>query len=116
MHETMVAQSIFETILEQAKKYNTTAVSATISCGQFNPINDDVLNFAFEVIAKDTPCAGMTLEIIHIPLKAVCKNCKNEFDFDIYKPMCPKCDNCEFDFAKDAELLLENIELKDPQA
>ena len=114
MHETMVAQSMFDIILEQANKYNATAVSATISCGQFNPINDDTLNFAFEVLAKGTPCEGMKLEVKHIPLKAICKNCKHEFEFDIFKAMCPECDNCEFDFAEDAELLLENIELKDP--
>ena len=114
MHETMIAQSICETIAAKAVEYNTTAVSAKISCGQFNPINDEVLNFAFEMIAKDTPCEGMTLEITHIPLKATCKKCSHTFDFDVYNPLCPKCESCEFDFAVDAPLLLEEIELKDP--
>ena len=114
MHETMIAQSIFETILTHAKEYNTTVVSAKISCGQFNPINDEVLNFAFEMIAKGSPCEGMTLEIEHIPLKATCKKCSHVFDFDVYNPLCTKCDSCEFDFTEDAPLLLEEIELKDP--
>ena len=112
MHETMVAQSIFETIAASAKEHNARAVNATISCGQFNPINDEVLNFAFDLIAKGTACEGMKLEIKHIPLTASCKQCGKKFDYDVYNPGCPECDSMEFNFQKDAPLLLENIELE----
>lgn len=112
MHETMVAQSIFETISKQAKEHNARAVKATISCGQFNPINDDVLSFAFEQIAKGTACEGMQLQVKHIPLKAKCKQCGKEFDYDVYRPGCTECDSMEFDFEEDAPLLLEDIELE----
>lgn len=115
MHETMIAQSICDAITAKANEYKTTAVWAKISCGQFNPINDEVMNFAFDLIAKDTPCEGMKLEIEHIPLKATCKKCGAAFDFDLYKPTCPDCQSHEFDFTEDAPLLLEEIELKDPE-
>ncbi len=114
MHETVVAQSIFESILSLAKKHNARPVKARVSCGQFNPINDEVLNFAFELIAAGTQCEGMVLEIVHIPLRAVCKSCGTGFDFNLYEPGCPDCNSMEFDFTEDAPLLLEEIELKDP--
>jgi len=113
MHETVVAQSIFETILAQSREYDAKPISAKVSCGQLNPINDEVLGFAFEAISKGTVCEGMKLEIIHIPLRAACKSCKNTFEFDIYSPKCAKCDSKEFDFQEDAPLLLEEIELED---
>lgn len=112
MHETMVAESIFETICAEAKARNAKPVKATISCGQFNPVNDDVLNFAFELIAKDTPCEGMKLEIKHIPLMADCRQCRKIFEYDVYRPGCPECDSMEFDFKDDAPLLLEEIEMQ----
>jgi hydrogenase nickel incorporation protein HypA/HybF len=112
MHETMVAQSIFESILELANEHNALALEATVSCGQFNPINDEVLSFAFDLIAKDSPCEGMKLNIKHIPLKADCKQCGKRFDYDVYKPGCPQCNSMEFDFKEDAPLLLEEIELE----
>jgi len=112
MHETMVAQSIFETIVGQANEHKARAVEAIISCGQFNPINDEVLNFAFDLLAKGSVCEGMKLHIKHIPLSAVCKECGKKFDYDVYKPGCPDCNSMEFDFKEDAPLLLEDIELE----
>ena len=112
MHETMVAQNIFDTISAQAKEHNAQPVKATISCGQFNPIHDEILNAAFEILAKGTICEGMELEVKHIPLNAECKKCGKIFDYDVYRPGCPECNSMEFDFKEDAPLLLENIELK----
>ncbi len=113
MHEMMVAQSILSTISAEAIRLRVKPISAKISCGQLNPINDETLNFAFEVAAKDTVCEGMKLEVEHIALKAACKKCGKSFDFDIYSPTCPDCGSGEFEIAPDAPLLLEEIEFED---
>jgi len=113
MHEMMVAQSILSTISAEATKLSVKPISAKISCGQLNPINDEALNFAFEVAAKDTVCEGMKLEVEHIALKATCKKCGKGFDFDIYSPACPDCRSEEFEIGPDAPLLLEEIEFED---
>jgi len=113
MHETAVAQSVFEEVMRQAAKYNRRPVAIRVSCGQFNALNDHVFCFAMEQIAAGTICEGMKVEVVHVPLQAVCRNCKTSFDFDIYKPLCPKCESMEFDFGKDAELMLDEIEFAD---
>jgi hydrogenase nickel incorporation protein HypA/HybF len=113
MHETMVARSILSAILAQAAKLNAKPISAKISCGQLNPINDEALNFAFEVAAKGTVCERMKLEVVHIPLKATCKRCGKKFDFDIYSPACANCESEDFEIGPDAPLLLEEIEFED---
>ena len=113
MHETMVAQSIVETITTEAQKVNLKPTSAKISCGQLNPINDEVMNFAFEAATKGTVCEGMKLEVVHVPLKATCKSCGKTADFDIYSPECKDCKSSEFELAHDAPLLLEEIDFED---
>jgi len=115
MHETAVADSILRTILQHADEVKATPVSATISCGQFNALNDEVMQFAFETAAADTVCRHMKLNIKHIPLRATCKQCKTTFEFDIYKPVCTQCNAAEFDFEPDAPLLLEEIEFKESE-
>lgn len=112
MHETAVAESILKTILDNAEQVKARPVSATISCGQFNALNDEVMQFAFETAATDTPCAAMTLKIRHVPLRATCKKCRTTFEFDIYRPACPQCDSTAFHFEPDAPLLLEEIEFE----
>ena len=113
MHETAVAESILRTIIEQVEKVNARPLSAVISCGQFNVINDEVMGFAFETAAAGTVCEKMKLKIKHIPLRATCEECDTTFEFDIYEPVCGRCESDKFDFEPDAPLLLETIEFED---
>jgi len=113
MHETIVAQSILTTVAENAAKLNAKPVSATVSCGQLNPINDDALNFAFEIASAGTVCEGLRLIVIHHPLKALCRQCEVSFEFDVYSPGCTECGSSEFEITPDAPLLLEEIEFED---
>jgi len=113
MHETVVAQSLLAAISAEAEKLGAKPLSAKISCGQLSCINDEALNFAFEIAAKDTICQDVKLQIVHIPLRAKCKKCGGDFEFDIYSPACPNCERSQFEIATDAPLLLEEIEFED---
>jgi len=113
MHETAVAESVLRMIVAQADKADAKPVSAIISCGQFNALNDECMQFAFEAAATGTVCDSMTLNIKHIPLRATCKKCKATFEFDVYKPACSQCESMEFAFEPDAPLLLETIEFEE---
>jgi len=112
MHETMVAQSLMEIIAEQAKTNDAKPVTAKISCGMLNPVNDEVLRFAFEAITKGTPCEGVKLKVEHKPIKAQCKNCDSIFDIDLSSTECPECGADDFKLQPDAPLLLEEIEFQ----
>ena len=112
MHETMAAESLLTTISAESTKQNAKPVSAKISCGALNAINDEILCFAFEAIAKGTPCEGMRLEIEHKPIQGKCKNCDETFDFELCQPKCPQCGGEEFGLLPDAPLILEEIEFE----
>lgn len=43
MHETMIAESILAGISAEAAKIEAKPISAKISCGQLNHINDEIL-------------------------------------------------------------------------
>jgi len=112
MHEMMVAESLLAIISAEAAKQNAKPVNARISCGILNAINDEVLCFAFEAIARGTPCEGMKLEIEHKPMQGQCKNCNQSFDVEFRCPKCSKCGSEDFDLLPDAPLLLEQIEFQ----
>jgi len=110
MHETMVAENLIAVITNEAAKRNVKPIGAKISCGKLYAINDEALRFAFEAIAKGTPCEGLKLEIEHKPIRARCKKCNETFEADISNPKCPKCKGNDFELLPDAPLLLEEIE------
>ena len=112
MHETVVAQNMVEAILQEAQKYGGRPVSAKISCGQLNAVNDEVLSFAFEALSPGTPCEGMTLRIEHKPMQAKCKGCGGTFAVTLSNPQCPDCQSDDFELLPDAPLVLEEIEFE----
>ena len=110
MHEMSVADSLIETIVNEAKKINAKPIKVTISCGQLNPINDEVMQAAFDVVTRDTICEGAKLVVVHMPWRATCRDCGKEFDFDVSNPNCKKCKSAQFDLQEDAPLQLDEIE------
>lgn len=110
MHEAMVAENVLESILETANTQKGKPVRAVVSCGQINAINDEAMDFAFEAAAAGTICEELKLEVRHLPLKATCRLCGCEFEFDLYDPQCSRCGESDFAIGDDAPLLLEEIE------
>ncbi|MCD4832144.1 MAG: hydrogenase maturation nickel metallochaperone HypA [Anaerohalosphaeraceae bacterium] len=112
MHEAMVAENILESILDAAKTQQGRPVRALMSCGQINAINDEAMEFAFEAAAMETICEGMKLEVKHLLMKALCRKCNCDFDFDLRSPICPECGESDFAIGDDPPLLLEEIEFE----
>ena len=112
MHETAVAQSLVEIIVQESQDRHARPIRAKMSCGELNAINDEVLSFAFEAIAQGTACEGMTLEIEHKPLQAKCRACARVFVVDWSDTRCPNCGSESFELLPDAPLMLEQIEFE----
>ena len=112
MHETMVAKGLLDAIEAEAKKQNARPIAAKMSCGTFNVVNNEVLTFAFEAIARGTVCEGLKLSIEHKPLQARCKKCNRQFDFDFTSPTCPACTSQDYELLPDPPLLLQEVEFE----
>jgi len=110
MHETIVAQSIFETILSETEKHGGRPIAVKISCGILSAINEETLQFAFEAIAAGTACEGIKIEMEKKKPEGLCKNCCQQFDVEIDTPRCPNCESEQFDLQRDAPLVIEEIE------
>ena len=112
MHETMVAQSLLTMVLSEAEKQNARPIDAKISCGMLSAVNDEILIFAFDAIAKDTICEGMKIQIEHKNMQGKCRDCQEVFELELSRPKCPKCDSVSFELLPDAPLVLEQIEFQ----
>jgi hydrogenase nickel incorporation protein HypA/HybF len=115
MHETSVAKNIVDLILAEKSRQKAKPVSAKITCGSFNCVNDELLKSAFQAAAEDTACEGMQLEIEHIPICSKCRKCNKIFEFDVTKSKCSKCGSEDFDFLPDEPLTLKSVEFDTEQ-
>ncbi|MHC4637633.1 MAG: hydrogenase maturation nickel metallochaperone HypA/HybF [Planctomycetota bacterium] len=110
MHETAIAQGLFAVIEKEAEKQKAKPLSAKITCGLLNAVNDEVLQFAFDAICKGTICESTKLEIYHKPLQGKCKSCDEQFDIEISKPLCSRCGSGDFELLPDEPIILQEIE------
>lgn len=112
MHESVIAEGLLAAISAEAAKQKGKPVSVRISCGVLNAVNDEVLSFAFEAIAKGTVCEGVELTVQHKPMQGRCRKCGGDFEFDISRPMCSQCGGEDFELLADEPLILETIEFE----
>lgn len=111
MHEAVIAQGLFTSINQESSGQKGRPVKAKITCGVFNAVNSELLDFAFAAIAQGTICEGIKFEVEQKPVRAVCNECGIEFVLDLILAKCP-CGSEDFKLQPDAPLVLEEIEFE----
>ncbi|GCE30454.1 putative hydrogenase nickel incorporation protein HypA [Dictyobacter alpinus] len=116
MHELSIADAIAGTVLEQAILHHASHVkSVHVRIGEANGVVSDALSFCFEAIASSEPLLiGAELKIEHIPHRARCRGCGNEFHVVQYILQCPSCACWEADVLSGTEFLIQDMEIDLP--
>ena len=114
MHELAVANSIVNTVLEEAAKQNLGPVTAIgLRIGALSDIVPEALEFGFTAITAGTPLEGAKLEIENVPVKGECGDCKKVFEVQGFVFVCPGCDSSNIKVAAGQELDIAYIEVDD---
>jgi hydrogenase nickel incorporation protein HypA/HybF len=115
MHEMGIVQNIMEILEEQARMHNVSKiVRVGLEFGALTAVMPDAVRFAFELLSKDGPAEGASLDITIIPLKVRCLECGAEHVMDEYQPMCPSCDSASLTFIEGRdEMRIAFMEVED---
>ncbi len=118
MHEISIATSIIDSVIELAAQNNAKKVKEiSIEIGKLAMIDKEQLKFGIEILANDTICKGMDVEIKFLPVKIKCKNkhittIDEDVEFlDIPKYLkCGKCgDNEGIEILQGKEILIRKV-------
>lgn len=112
MHEAAIAENLLAAIIEEAGKHGGRPLKATVTCGQFEGLNEDALSFALEAISHGTVCEGMKIEVSRKPIQGKCNACGKRFDFDIASAVCTACGSGDYDLLPDEPLVLKSIDFE----
>lgn len=114
MHEMAIAQSVFDIAFAEADKHAARKIrKIKISIGEFSGVVKDALDFAFEVLKKDTRAADAEIEIEVIKLKAVCPECgETECRLNDLKFSCSSCGR-QLTITAGREMKVDFIDLDD---
>ena len=103
MHEVSVVTSLVDAVIAELGKYNVEKVhSVTAIIGDLTSLGEEQMQFAYEIVTRDTILEGSELIIEHEPIELKCASCGfwgpakvlSDPDFDTHSiPIlaCPEC-------------------------
>ncbi len=115
MHEMGIAQQIMNVVMQSlppdAPDIQIRAINLTL--GKLTAIVPQSLSFCMQVITKDTPLEGATLNINEIPFRALCKDCGKESEIADLPFQCRHCEGTNLEPLSGRELIVDSIEVED---
>lgn len=70
----------------------------------------EAFRHAFSHAAEGTEAENAALDLVIMPVRAVCRTCQAETEGDDVIMVCPKCNGIDLDLTGGDELVLESIE------
>ncbi len=92
MHELGIAASILENVEKETQRHPGAHISKVgVKIGELAGVDQDALQFGFEVLVKDTDFEPLALEVEYVPRIQRCSKCAHEFRMTEFDPRCPLC-------------------------
>lgn len=92
MHELGIASSILDCVQKEAERHPDARITKVgVKIGELAGVDQDALQFGFEVLVKDTEWEPVALEVEYVPRVQRCPKCEYEFRMTDYDPRCPLC-------------------------
>jgi len=111
MHELALTHSIVELVLDRAQIEGLRNVTRVVlEVGAAAGVDAEALRFCFDAVTHDTPAQGARLDIEAIALRAICRDCGDEFQPDGLIADCPRCHAYAPRFIAGQELRVKEFE------
>lgn len=113
MHELGIAQTIFSSVLEEARAHGGGRVARIgLRIGELSGVNAEALRFSFEITVQGTDLEHAELDIEDVPLGFRCTRCEHEFQVVDYQTACPACGSTDTRAVRGDELQIAYLELE----
>ena len=112
MHELSISSAILDTALRHADGRRVRAVQLRV--GALRQVGVESLEFYFEIVGRDTPCAGARLELELIAARLECEPCARAWEVEAPQFRCPTCGGAAVRVVAGDELEVESIEVSEP--
>ena len=93
MHEMAIAQSVLDIAFGEMERHASASVKKIkISIGEFSGVVKEALEFAFDVLKRDTPASKAEIDIEVLLMTARCSDCGDvECHINDLNLICPQC-------------------------
>jgi hydrogenase nickel incorporation protein HypA/HybF len=113
MHELAITENILQIALDYAERSGAVRVTGlNLVIGQLSSVVDDSVQFYWDIVSKDTLCAGATLHFERIPAQMICLDCGHTYTLTKGLEACPHCESFRIKVHAGEEFRLESIDIE----
>ncbi|MDV3428181.1 MAG: hydrogenase maturation nickel metallochaperone HypA [Bacillota bacterium] len=112
MHELAITENIIKICSEEALKNKAVKVKEIkILVGELTGLIPESIQYYFDIASKGTKAEGAVLNIVKVPLKIFCNECKNTSVIKRGDFTCPVCEGSDIKLLGGNEFLIESMEV-----
>jgi hydrogenase nickel incorporation protein HypA/HybF len=115
MHEFAIGETLVHAVLTELAAVEpppARLLSARVVVGAMRQVVPDYLQFAYEVLTKETPAAGSTLCVEARPITARCQACDWQGELELGIFLCGACGAPNLTQLTGMELYLDRLEVE----
>jgi hydrogenase nickel incorporation protein HypA/HybF len=115
MHELSIVQEIVHAVEDGLRDAHvTTRVRVVrLTIGKLTAVAPESVAFYFELITRDTPLHGATLDIQETPIVVACGDCEKDSALEDLDFHCPACGSENTEVVRGRELFVDSVEVDD---
>ena len=111
MHELSIARAVVAIAERHAD--GRTVHSVELKVGHLRQVVPSALEFAFELLTKDTALEGAVLVIEDVPARGRCRGCGAETTMKTFPLQCGACGGMDLEMVAGEELVVDALELEE---
>ena len=111
MHEYGLCEGIVDAVQHRAAGRPVARVRVRV--GVLHQVVTEAFQQAFTYAASGTEAENAAVDLVVIPIQAVCRMCEANVESTDVIVMCPTCGGVDLDLTAGDELILESIEYED---
>ncbi len=112
MHELSIARSVVEIASRHAAERRVERIELRV--GHLRQVVPSALEFAFELLARETALEGAELQITDVPARGDCRACGAQTTMSAFPLQCSRCASLDLELISGEELLVDALVLSEP--
>ncbi|MDQ1703360.1 MAG: hydrogenase nickel incorporation protein HypA/HybF [Frankiaceae bacterium] len=114
MHEMSYCEGVLEAVKRRARGRQVVRIGVRI--GAVHRVVADAFDQSFRMAAAGSPADGAATELVVVPVRGHCMDCRNDFAATDPSPACPACGSLDVAVSGGDEVTLEWIEYAEAAA
>lgn len=111
MHEISLVRNIFNTLEAEFPDRFSAIKTIYLTVGELSNVQPVLMQNAFDAVLEDEPrYRSKTLEVLMLPIKIYCDDCKLATTVQQYKFVCGNCGKASRNVIHGEELLISKVE------